>query len=333
MAAYLQCLKTLTDGEIEFTMKFARRSPASHLCTIRVPEPKGTAPRRTAVLTTRLAALRVLALLSLLVALWACGGGSLNVVTTHRPASDLRLELRITDQFQNTPTVDMHVQIFEGTNPQPVYLATSARLTCNGSDIKPSVEHTSRPCPRQVPGGMYEVAYTDEHGAVTTMMVPVPIGEFAILSPQPNAQVPIPTNGALQVRFSIPSRPSLGTISIPSVTASCGIPGALCGAVAGTFWNLAVVTPSVAPLRTPTPSVAMSCDVSSDLASVPPGPYLTFSGKEGVVTLTGDFAAFQPGPGRIDLSVAACAMPSNSGFMPAPVTFSDILFAPVVWSR
>ena len=119
-------------------MRFARQLPANPLCTICIPEPKGTAPRRTVALPTHLAALRVLALLSLLVALWACGGGSLNIVTTHRPASELRIELRITDQYHNTPTVDMHVQIFEGPDHNRSSSPTPRASRVTGATLSPA---------------------------------------------------------------------------------------------------------------------------------------------------------------------------------------------------
>jgi hypothetical protein len=87
-------------------------------------------------------------------------------------------------------------------------------MTCNGQDITPTVQGFAHPCPRQPPGGAYQIAYTDEHGATTTVTVPVPKGVFALLSPQPGAHVPIPRNGALPVRFSIPLPASQASLDI-----------------------------------------------------------------------------------------------------------------------
>jgi hypothetical protein len=212
----------------------------------------------------------------LLLAIWACGTGSLNIVITRRPASDLRLALSITGQYSHIPNVSIQARVFEGANSQPVFLASGARLTCDGGDIKPSPEITVYPCPRQAPGRTYQIAYTDEQGAVTTLLVRVPVGEFAILSPQPGALVPIPTNANLETRLALPVPPPGGVVAVDSVYATCWASPCIVFFLPPA--GPALATPSTAPVSSPTPSVATTC------APAPQSPRVMLS--EGQATLT-----------------------------------------------
>jgi hypothetical protein len=309
-------------------MLWARRSVAAPPSAIHRGGWGDVAARRAPAPPAVQAPLRSLPVLTLLLALWACGRGSLITVITHRPASDLRLALTIRGQYQHTPTVSMQVQIFDGASPQTVFLPNGAHLTCNGGDIKPTPETLVHLCSRQAPGGTYQIAYADEHGAVTTLLVPVPYGEFAIRSPQVGAVVQIPTNGALEVRFATPI-PTGGMVSFGSTTAWCGVAPTLCGAVMLDPTHFAYPTPSVAPASAATSTVATGCAA----APAPQTPLVTMSEGGGVAVLTGDYSAFQPGPGTIDVSMTVCETPGNTGFASATVTFSDTLSVPITWSR
>jgi len=294
-----------SSGKAGITLLFARRPfPAHH---------------------ARLAPLRFLAVVGLLLAIWACGAGSLNIVITRRPASDLRLALTITGQYSRMPNISIQAQVFEGANPQPVFLASGARLTCDGRDIKPNTQIAVHPCPRQAPGGTYQIAYTDEHGAVTTLLVRVPVGEFAILSPQPGAQVPIPTNANLEVRLALPVPPAGSVVAVDSIYATCW--AAPCSAFFLPPAGPPLAAPSTAPVSSPTPGVAATC------APAPQGPRVKLSVGQATITMAGDFGVFQPGPGMIEAAMKVCVTPAHAGFSAATVTFFDWTSAPITWTR
>ena len=210
----------------------------------------------------------LLPLLSLTLATLACGislGSHIGYrppPATHLLASQLRLAIQIGGQYEQystpggAPTVQIAVRVFEGTNTSEVSLPDKAALTCNGTDIKRNSNGFSPPCPRQPPGGAYRLVYTDEHGAKTTVVIPVLTGTFAILSPQDGATVPIPTNGTLPVHFTIPTAPVNGSVAVDDVTAACSVSDAQpCGSVYANLQPAATATPgqglgafAVAPL-------------------------------------------------------------------------------------
>lgn len=272
-----------------------------------------------------------LPMVALLLAAMTCAGAksSINVVTTHLPAAQLRLALKIAHQYSDAPDVQVQVQVFEGTKTQPVFLAESARLTCDGSDIKPTPEQLAHPCPRRAPGEAYQIVFTDEYGATAQVMAPVPIGTFAVISPRPGALVPIPMNGAFKVGYSTPISPVNGSVSIGLVTVSCGAPQPSCGIVASSPQSYARVTPSVAPA-----SPMVSPDATSCTPAAPPeGQLETRSEGKGSFIVTGDYGMFQPGPGRVDVNVDACATPDPGGFSAVAADFSDNISAPITWTR
>jgi hypothetical protein len=327
----------------------ARRAPAQHAHHLR-------------------SSLRFLPLLSLLLAVWACTIGShigaRTLPITHRPASELRLVIQITGQYSDRPYVVVLVHIFEGTNPNEVALAGRAHMTCNGSDISPSspaFQLVEGSCPRQPPGGSYRFTYTDEHGASATVVVPIPLGSFAILSPLAGSTVPIPTNGPLTVRYVTPIPPTSGSVAIDSVTASCRTSLDVCGTVYASLQHNDTPTPSVgagssitttledrglppaaasafAELATPTPAPGAT---PTPEATLTPGggaesstATVTQSGNMGTITLKGDYSRFNPGPGEVDLSVEAQVVPHRGGFAAATVTFvEDTISAPITWAR
>ena len=314
----------------------------------------------------------LLPLLSLTLATLACGisfGSHIGYrppPATHLPASQLRLEIQISGQYEQygnpsgAPTVGIAVRVFEGTKASESSLADKATLTCNGVDIKRNAYGFSPPCPRQPPGGAYRLVYTDEHGARTTVVIPVPTGTFAILSPQDGASIPIPTNGALPVRYTIPTAPANGSVAIDNVTAACSVSDAQpCGSVYANLQPDTTPTPgqggsgAVAPLaaklgnatpqpgktptRGPTPTQPPTpLPGSTPLPTRPiptPTVVVTQNGNTGTILLAGDYSEFQPAKGFLSLSVEAHVTPDPGGFAAVTASYSDTLQSSFTWIR
>jgi len=291
-------------------------------------QPAEPAARKPSTRRTRRALLYCLPLVSLLLTSMSCSRSTVIISVTHSQASALRLSLTIRDQYSDKPTVQVFVEIREATTNQLVGLAKPAHLTCNGQDIMPIIQGSEPSCPRQPPGGAYQIGYTDEHGASTALTVPVPKEVFALLSPQPVAHVPIPTNGALSVRFSTPLPASQASLD-GSAIVWCGATGqATCGGVVSRSLYDTVATPSVAngTISTPTPDT-VSCRPSPPLEN----GFVSVRGDQVTLNLTGDFGSFLPGPGGITLSMSECTMPDPAGFASVRVTFADGLTAPITW--
>ncbi|HEY7343454.1 MAG TPA: hypothetical protein VH591_21470 [Ktedonobacterales bacterium] len=315
----------------------------------------------------------LLPLLSVTLAILACGISLGSHVgyhpppVTHLPASQLRLAIQITGQYEHyggssgAPTVQISVRITEGTNPSESSLPDKATLTCNGVDIKRNAYGFSPPCPRQPPGGAYRLVYTDEHGAKTTVVIPVPAGTFAILSPQDGATVPIPTNGVLPVRFTIPTAPANGNVAVDNVTAACSVSDAQpCGAVytnlrptgtatPGQDFGVATVAPLAAkfgnatplPGKTPTggpipalpPTPTPGATQTPTTPSPTPTVVVTQNGNTGTILLTGDYSEFQPARGFLSMAVEAQVTPDPGDFAFVAVGYSDTLHTQFTWTR
>ena len=288
--------------------------------------------------------LPLLSLLSLL-AICACGVslhggmGAPPLPVTHLPASKLRPAIEFASQFgdqSDKPNVYGSFLLLDGTTGTAVTIPMSAGLTCNGSDIKPSPHgEIYLACPRQPPGGSYRFTFTDEHGAQTTVIVPVPSGAFAILSPRPGSSVPIPTNGKLAIQFSVPTPPTGGSVEFGFVSAWCRISTAepcASGAVSvdlhpyGTptpagpilatpteYRGLPTPTPNGPPAPTPTIYRGHTTPTPGGYATPKPGDTppptpgndtrnpatasatITQHGGMGSIVLAGDYSGFQPG--------------------------------------
>lgn len=278
---------------------------------------------------------------------------------THLPASQLRLMIQITGQYGITPTVKVWAHFFDANNTQEFSLADKARLTCNGSDIKPIYpNNVIRNCPRQPPGGAYRLEYTDEHGAATTVVVPVPAGQYAILSPRAGSAVHIPTDGALAVRFAVPILPPNSSITLLEVIAACQeTPSVSCDSIANNFIIAATPTPLTgvpSPTAfvfhgppTPTPS---SSDPTATVyenrgpptPTPPPGSTPTAPEFDGTVTqtggvatvaLVGDYTSFRPGPGSIEISIMEQIAPDRGGFAAASATMGGDTTTNITWVR
>jgi hypothetical protein len=311
--------------------------------------------------------LLLLPFLGSLLALIGCGAQTLPV--THRPAADLHLEIHIAGQYtgltNDQASVHVTVRVFDGTNPNGVSLADKAHLTCNGTDIKmppPATVAGAGSCPRQPPGGAYEFTYADEHGAVTTAPVPVPAGALVILSPLAGSMVPIPSNGALTIRVSLPTPAPRGSFSVEGVTASFGSSQSAFGGVYAPVQDITTptVTPTarnadntgLAPLAsgqalsaTPTPPATPTqgfqpptpTPADSQTPSPTPTPdsaTMTRDGAMGIITLRGDFSQFFPGDGKVTIQVKAQAAPDLGGFASATATFEiEFISSAFTWAR
>jgi hypothetical protein len=329
--------------------------------------------------TSRIARMRrrsvlwLLPLLSVTFAMLACGislGSHIGYrppPATHLPASQLRLEISILGQYEryskssSAPTVGIAVRVFEGTNTSEVSLPDKATLTCNGTDIKRNSNGFSPPCPQQPPGGAYRLVYTDEHGASTGVVIPVPSGTFAILWPEDGATVPIPTNGVLSVRFTIPTAPVNGSVAIDHVTAACSVSDAQpCGSVYANLRPIVTATPgqgdgviTVAPLaaklgnstpqpgKTPTrgpiptqpPTPTPGATQTPSIPSPTPTVVVTQNGDTGTIMLTGDYGEFQPAKGFLSMTVEAHVTPDPGAFSSVTVTYTDTLHTQFTWTR
>ncbi len=315
----------------------------------------------------------LLPLLSLALATLACGISFGSHVgyhpppVTHLPASQLRLEIQIGGQYEQygnpsgAPTVGIAVRVLEGTKASESSLADKATLTCNGVDIKRNAYGFSPPCPRQPPGGAYRLVYTDEHGAKTTVVIPVPTGTFAIVSPQDGAAVPIPTSGTLPVRFTVPMASADGSVAIDNVTAACSVSDAQpCGAVYANLRPTATATPgqgrgisALAPLsegignatplpgKTPTgvPIPTLPPTPSPGATQTPTTPFptptvvVTQHGDTGTILLSGDYSEFQPAKGFLSMTVEAHETPDPGDFSSVSITYTDTLHTQFTWTR
>jgi hypothetical protein len=308
---------------------------------------------------------RFLPLLGLLLALLACGFsigshiGARPLPVTHRPASQLRLTVQITSQYSDRPDVVVLVRFFEGpAASDEVAIAQGAHVTCNGKDMTPTSQAqqlVGASCPRQPPGGAYQITYTDEHGAAATVVVPVPSGSFAILSPRAGSTVPIPTTGPLKLRYTIPTPPPDGSVAVDGLSAACiATENGGGGYVYASLQSTPTPTPApsqgmklaATPAPPATPTGGGAPDATPAATPAPggtptPAPggnsasaTVTQRGSMGTILLKGDFTKFQPGPGRVQLFVEAHVTPDRGGFAAAIVYFArETTSTPITWVR
>lgn len=307
------------------------------------------------------ALLLMLPLVGLALAIWACSAGSRAIPppVTHLPASQLRVLIQFEGQYDNSPNVQVVIHFYEAATSKEVSVADKARLTCNGSDVKPNFTGAGlmRLCQRQPPGGAYRITYTDEHGVATTMVIPVPSGRFTILSPLAGSTVKIPTNSALTVRYAIPIAPPKSSVSIISVIAWCATSGYSCDSVmyipVSSFstptpgFGIPTATPiehGGSPTPTPSSSKPTATVFENRGPATPtpggnggtttsPGTIVTQSDGMGTVVLSGNFFAYQPGPGKIEIFITAQIAPDLGGFAAARVTMYGSVRANITWVR
>jgi len=262
----------------------------------------------------------ILPVLSIALAIWACGA---SVVATSQPPSNLWLEITFHDQYygiagqpygppEDTSYVRFEVTAHEGHNTTLVSLSSNTSLTCNGLSSTLLYAH----CPRQPPGGTYQITYTDAHGRSATITLPVPAGSFGLGYPDINlgATLTIPSNGILAIPYTAPIPPAGGSVAIASVFAECGPP------------------PSA-----DTPGAPASCGAVNYNAQVRVNGRLgagdTVVGGEGVIHLIGDYSSFQPGPGTLELLMSVRVPADRGGFAAVTASYVAGISVPVSWTR
>ena len=242
---------------------------------------------------------------SLLLVFAACGA---TLPVTHRPASELRLEIIIGDQFNEKTNVSVSVHVHDETNQREVALADNTRVTCNGTDISADVVHPIFPdkpphsfwalVSRQPPGGSYKIALHDEHGVSTTATVPVPSGSFTILSPPPGSTVPIPIDDALHCASYCQPHHQVGARAVDDIMLTCGANETTCEEL---FWTdlQKEATPS-APLhqRHSCPTLAPFLKRTPSHAPTPTAT-LSQDGDIATITLRADYSQVAPNAARI----------------------------------
>jgi hypothetical protein len=311
-----------------------------------------------------------------LLTLAGCGAPPLPV--THRPAADLRLEIRVNGQYRGRyseklgENVLVGVRVFDGTDERGVALADKAHLTCNGNEItsrSPAASDAGAGfCPRQAPGGSYQITYTDEHGASTSAIVAVPTGSFSMLSPLAGSTIPIPVNGMLTVRVSLPTPPPNGAVVIDSVYAHCGIncsgmtaylqsdatptasPDADAAASGRNGGDRGVAlrsnslpfsatppppnTPTPGPTRPPVATPTPPATQTQRPIPPPATATMTQEGGAATIALQGDFSAFRPISGEVGVHVEARIAPDAGGFAAATAVFgSEDIYSAITWAR
>lgn len=245
------------------------------------------------------------------------------------------------------------VIVREAAHSNVVSLPDKARLTCNANNITPRFPSTTRPCPRQPPGGVYRIVYTDEHGATSTVVVPVPVGALAIISPRDGATVRIPTNHQLTIRSALPVAPPNSRVTLTDVTAWChATSNQPCNSVAYLDQNIPVETPSPGgPTATvfenrgsPTPTPGSGKPTATVFGLPTPAPAPTYTpsvpfvtvtrnGSMGVIALSGDFSQYQTGSGMISVGIEADVTPDRGDFAGATVIMPGTVTANITWTR
>jgi hypothetical protein len=306
-------------------------------------------------------ALVALPLLSLVLAIWACGfsigmgrGRAIPPPVTHLPASQLHVDIQIFGQYDNASDVMVTVIVREAAHSGAVSLSDKASLTCNGNNITPRFPSTTRPCPRQPEGGVYRIVYTDEHGGTSTVVVPVPVGVLAIISPRDGTTVRIPTNHQLTIHSALPVAPPNSRVTLTSVTAWChATSNQPCTSVAYVAYpeqHIPVETPSPeGPTATvfenrgpPTPTPGSGKPTATVFGPPTPVPGPTYtpsvpfvtvtrSGGMGVIVLSGDFSQYQTGSGMISVGIEADVTPDWGNFAGATVTMTGRVSANITW--
>ena len=159
----------------------------------------------------------LLTLPCLLLASLACTLTGAPARSPYPPGGELTLSVEILHQFSHLERPDVQIWIRFPTMAEPLP-ADDARVTCNGRDVTPRMTPGMYqrlagplPCPRQPPGGACHLVYTDEHGARTAAVIPVPLGALVFRVPAQGTTLPIPRGHALTLRLVVPVPPRAAT--------------------------------------------------------------------------------------------------------------------------
>jgi hypothetical protein len=161
----------------------------------------------------------LLALACLVAVSMACALPTASRRAPYPPGGELHLQVDITDQFSHPERPDAQVLVrFVGMSEVPP--ADNASITCNGHDVTPRTQGFSsaldgaHPCPRQPPGGAYHIVYTDEHGASTSAVIPIPTGALAFRAPSDGGTFHFLLNQPLVISLAVPVPASGGSVTL-----------------------------------------------------------------------------------------------------------------------
>lgn len=245
--------------------------------------------------------LLIFPLLAVLFVSWACGAG---LTITHDDGSSLTVWLRFSNQFsQAGPMVQLTVFVRDSHIRGNTELDPNARLTCEGANVAPEPQIVSKPCPRQPPGGVYHIVYTDEHGHTATAIVPIPTGQMALLNPHEESTIHLPASGVLPIHYAAPVAPAGGSVEIHDVSARCGKIGEPdCGDTFGGETPIGTGGPGVYPLK---------------------GAFTQFTTGPGWVNMK---------PGWVNMNTTAVVLVQPGGFHDVTASFEDNAFVNVTWA-
>ena len=144
--------------------------------------------------------------------------------------------------------------------------------------------------------------YTDEHGAATGVVIPIPTGTVALLTPRAGDKVATPVNNTLAIRYTTPTAPPGGSVTMDQVAAICGTnTSPQCGEVSFGQANI-------------TGQVVIGGEMSSSLPAT--------------------FHRFSQAAVWLNSRLREQAPPSQSGgFASVNATFADSVAAPITWTR
>lgn len=266
------------------------------------------------------------------------------------PASTLSLAMTLDYDLAQAHGTQVYVTVTLVSNESPHAIAhfsggqylmvNGVRLSENSSSH--GVSHVAV-IPRQPPGGRYTMVYTDEHGTHTSVDIPAPQADLAVIEPAPGANVPIPQRETsaiptptpmptptvvpsrtpdnahvpLVVRYAVPYSPgSLPTSPLnhtPNDSAAFTVRGAVLGACS--------------PLKQGDCPSVPSISASSDEAT----GTLTF--RDWYLEYGRGFESIEPGPGSIRLDATVRWYVPHSGFGSLQLTYVDAVDSPITWVR
>lgn len=244
-----------------------------------------------------------------LVILLACGAAPNTVATA--PASTMNLSIRIDNQLIPDSTGTMvSIYVTFSNASEGFVLSGKQTLTCNGVKLPSGAVRWA--VPREPPGGAYTFVYTDERGHQTTLIVPVPKGTFQVLSPTPDASVPIP----MHTRYTPLASATPGPRSPELVNAL----------------SIHYHFPLVPQNATATMSAYASSSNSAVYGTEEPatGTYLL---SDAGMPYGQGFEAFPPGPGVITTKTSIDWTPPASGFHTVQVVYGASLVYAITWTK
>ncbi len=271
--------------------------------------------------------------------LLACSGGI--PVTDTAPAHGVHFHFNVTGMFSEMPgekdstLMRIEVVLFDPSG-RPIAVGSGQRLSCDGQTdpVEQRAWNTAIfTLPRRPAGQAYDCVYTDEHGVVTALPIPVPRDALAVTAPKAASAVAIvPYGQHIPIRYTFPAPPGYVLPRVPDVPSST--------ASVATVQAFPSATP--APTRdglagpTATIEIVPGCgtgapgQVSACPLSVPP------NAATGTVPATGTYAMpvwgyLHPGPGYLFLNFRTQWSLLAVGVARTDIQTTDFLTVPITW--